>query len=115
MKEILIRKSDPLNGACRSYFEILKSWLIKEKKTVPNGRQATFNNREIRQALRIKGTTLRRYHSQLLDAGLLLYKSGKKATGYHYELISTKEYEELKGSISNVLDDVLSKCSGSSA
>ena len=51
MIAVLIRKSDPLNRACRNYFEKLKSWLVSEQKN-------TFINRN-RQALRIKGTTLR--------------------------------------------------------
>lgn len=103
MTAVLIRKSDPLNGACRNYFEKLKSWLASEQKT-------TFINREIRQALRIKGTTLRRYHNQLLDAGLLQHRSGKKATGYHYELTSPEEYQQLTASITSILDEMLQKC-----
>ena len=103
MKEVLIRKSDPINGACRNYFERLKSWLASEQKT-------TFINKEIRQALRIKGTTLRRYHNQLLDTGLLQHRSGKKATGYHYELTSPEEYQQLTASITSVLDEMLNKC-----
>ncbi len=34
MKEVLIRKSDPLNTACRKYLEWLKAWLKMEKKPV---------------------------------------------------------------------------------
>lgn len=103
MKEVLLRKSDQLNGATRDYFEKLKDWLQVEKK-------ATFMNREIRLSLRIKGTTLRRYHRHLLDVGLIRVKSGKKSTGYHYEIISPDEYETLKASIASVLDDVLKQC-----
>ena len=103
MKEVLLRKSDPLNGATRDYFETLKHWLKQEDKD-------TFMNREIRTSLRIKGTTLRRYHHNLLDVGLIRVKSGKKATGYQYELVSPEEYEKLKESIASVLDDVLKKC-----
>lgn len=103
MKEVLLRKSDQLNGATRDYFEGLKTHLKKEGKAV-------FTNREIRSNLRIKGTTLRRYHHSLLDVGLIRVKSGKKSTGYQYEVIGTDEYEKLKQSISNVLDDVLEQC-----
>ena len=104
MKEVLLRKSDPLNGATRDYFEQLKSWLKAAGKD-------SFMNREIRQALRIKGTTLRRYHHNLLDAGLIRVRSGKKATGYYYELVSSDEYEKLKQSIVTVLDEVLGEAS----
>ena len=103
MKEVLLRKSDQLNGATRDYFERLKAWIKKEGK-------GTFMNREIRSNLRIKGTTLRRYHHHLLDVGLIRAKSGKKATGYQYEIISPDEYEQLKASIASVLDEVLEGC-----
>ena len=103
MKEILLCKSDDLNGACRNYFERLKDWMKQEDKN-------TFTNVSARQALRIKGTTLRRYHNQLLDAGLLQHRSGKKATGYHYELTSPEEYEQLTASITSILDEMLQKC-----
>lgn len=103
MKEVLLRKSDQLNGATRDYLERLKAHLIKEQKS-------EFTNREIRANLRIKGTTLRRYHHSLLDVGLVRVKSGKKATGYQYEIISPDEYEKLKESIASVLDDVLKEC-----
>ncbi len=103
IKEVLLHKSDALNGATRDYFEKLKAWLKEEEKD-------TFLNREIRLALRIKGTTLRRYHHHLLDAGLIRVKSGKKSTGYHYEVTRPGEYETLKESITTVLDDVLARC-----
>ena len=103
MKEVLLRKSDQLNGATREYFEMLKEWLKQEKKEV-------FKNSEIRQSLRIKGTTLRRYHHHLLDVGLIRVKQGKKSTGYQYELINPEEYQKLKQNIESVLDKVLSQC-----
>lgn len=103
MKEVLLRKSDQLNGATRDYFETLKAWLKTEGKD-------TFSNREIRQCLRVKGTTLRRYHHQLLDVGLIRVRSGKKSTGYQYEIISAEEYQKLKQGIATVLDGVLKQC-----
>ncbi len=103
MKEVLLRKSDQLNGACRGYFEELKTYLAVHEKQ-------EFTNREIRQTLRIKGTTLRRYHHQLLDIGLIRVESGKKSTGYQYEIITPDEYEKLKTSIATVLDKVLENC-----
>ena len=33
--------------------------------------------------------------------------SGKKARGYHYEIVSYKEYGQLKQGIGNVLDEIL--------
>ena len=71
MKEILLSKSDELNGATRSYFEKLKDYL-------KGNQQSDYTNREIRQHMRIKGTTLRRYHNELLSCGMLRVKAGKK-------------------------------------
>jgi predicted transcriptional regulator len=102
MKEVLIRKSDVLSGACRNYLEQLKTYLLHEQKTV-------FTNREIRQRLRVKPTTLKRYHGQLLDAGLMQVKSGKRHKGYEYELSQFKDYEELQAQVSHVLDDIVAQ------
>jgi hypothetical protein len=103
MKKILLRKSDQLNGATRDYFERLKSWIQREGKD-------TFMNHEVRMHLRIKGTTLRRYNHNLLDIGLVRIKSGKKTTGYQYEVVSPDEYKRLQKRMDTVLDEVLVKC-----
>ena len=103
MKEVLLRKSDQLTGACRRYFEKLKGWMKSEGKE-------TFMNSEIRQGMRIKGTTLRRYHNQLLDSGLIKIKEGKKATGYFYELTSSDEYERMQQGIDVVLGEMVKRC-----
>jgi predicted transcriptional regulator len=102
MKEILLRKSDELNGATRSYFEKLKEYL-KESK------QKDYTNREIRQHLRIKGTTLRRYNNELLGCGMVRIKQGKKQTGYSYEVVSYEEYQKLHDHINGMLDEILHK------
>jgi len=111
MKEVLLRKSDQLNGATRNYFEVLKAHLIKACPEGNEGTKTTFSNREIRQQLRIKGTTLRRYHNQLLDTGLIRIKEGKKATGYQYEIVSPDEYEALKNKVDHVLGEFFLTCS----
>lgn len=103
MKQVLLRKSDQLNGATRDYFEKLKSWLTQTEKS-------TFMNREIRTQLRIKGTTLRRYHHDLLDVGLIKVHSGKKSTGFHFEVVNPDEYKALQDGITTVLDEILTKC-----
>ena len=103
MKEVLLRKSDQLTGACRRYFEKLKAWMKSEGKD-------TFTNSEIRQELRVKGSTLKRYHYQLQDSGLIRVREGKKATGYVYELASPDEYERMQTGIETVLDEMLAGC-----
>jgi hypothetical protein len=102
LKEILLRKSDELNGAIRSYFEKLKGYLQENKQT-------DYTNREIRQHLRIKGTTLRRYHNELLGCGMIRVKAGKKNVGYQYEVVSYEEYQKLHERINGMLDEILNK------
>jgi predicted transcriptional regulator len=106
MKEILLRKSDELNGATRSYFEKLKKYLNENKRT-------DYINREIRQYLRIKGTTLRRYHNELLSCGMIKVKAGKKNVGYQYEVVSYEEYQKLHDHINGMLDEILNKLQAS--
>jgi hypothetical protein len=85
MKEILLRKSDELNGACRSYFESIKEWMKQEQRT-------TFSNREIRQALRINNNNQKRYTLQLLSGYYIKRVKGTQAKGYEYTLTSVEEY-----------------------
>lgn len=108
LKAVLLRKSDPLNGATRRYVEKLKQLL--EREAADTGPPNTFTNAWIRSHLRIKGTTLRRYHTALLDAGLLRIQSGKPATGYTYALVRPEEYQQLEERITHVLDKVLEQC-----
>jgi hypothetical protein len=98
--EVLLRKSDSLTGACRNYLERLKNYL-KEKE------QTTFTNTEIRRNLRIKQTTLQRYHKQLLLEGYIKKVKGKKGQTYYYEIIDVNEYTNLKGQINKALKECL--------
>jgi predicted transcriptional regulator len=108
LKDVLIRKSDLLTGACRNYFESLKTHLKIEGKL-------TFSNREIRQVLRTKSTTLKRYHQQLLEAGMIRVKAGKRYRGYEYEIVNQQEYKELREGIGSVLDQVIMQLDKSSS
>jgi hypothetical protein len=100
IKEILLRKSDELNTACRRYFEYVKAYLRSENAS-------TFTTKQIRQALRANHSNQKRYMLQLLQNNYIKKSTGTKAKGYHYEIVSYEEYETLKNSISGVLDDIL--------
>jgi predicted transcriptional regulator len=102
IKQILLRKSDELNNACRNHLEQLKNWL-KE-----NNRSA-FSTREVRQALRINASNQKRYMLQLFTNGFIKKSSGNKAQGFTYKVVSYQEYAQLQDSISNVLDETLQK------
>lgn len=102
LKEILLRKSDQLTGACRDYFERLKGWLQKEN-------HKTFSNREARQALRINASNQKRYMLELTANYMIRVANGKKARGYEYQVVSYEEYKLLKSGIETVLDEILVK------
>ena len=102
LKEILLSKSDELSGACRKYFEALKDYLKAEKKI-------DYTNQEIRFQFKIKATTLSRYQNELLNNGQIKIIKGKPQTGYTYEIVNPKEYQELKSNIDTILDDILEK------
>jgi hypothetical protein len=99
MKEVLIRKSDPLNTACRKYLEWLKAWLKMEKKT-------SFTNKEVRQFLRINPSNQKRYMVQLQDYDYVQKVQGEKGKTHHYEITNLDEYEKLKEGISSILDKI---------
>ncbi len=102
MKEILLRKSDALTGACRNYFEKLKDHLQQTKQTA-------FTNRATAQALRMAHSTVKRHHLELLQAGLTKLKEDKKEKTHTYEITTGQEYETLKKRISSVLDEIYDK------
>jgi len=102
MKEVLIRKSDPLNSACRKYLEWLKTWLKVAGKT-------SFTNKEVRQAIRINPSNQKRYMVQLQDYDYVQKIQGEKGKTHHYEITNLEEYEQLKDGISSVLDEILKK------
>lgn len=100
LQEVLLRKSDMITGACRNYLESLKTYLKANKQT-------TFTNAEIRRNLRIKGTTLRRYHSQLMEDNYIKKTTSNKYKGYIYEIVSYEEYTELQEQINNALENCI--------
>lgn len=97
LKEILLRKSDELTGACRNYFEKLKVYSIGEEQKV-------FTNRELSNKLRIPVSTVKRYHLDLFNSGYLRISKKDKLRGYEYEIVSYEEYQKLKSNITSILD-----------
>ena len=100
LREILLRKSDELTGACRNYLENVKAYLQQENKT-------RFTNREIRKALKVNESNQKRYSLSLLYNYYLKRVKGTKSKGYEYEVVSYEEFRKLKEQIGNVLDQTL--------
>jgi DNA primase len=100
MKEILFSKSDELSGACRKFFEQLKAHLKKEKSE-------SFYSSQIRKALRMNPNNLKRYLFELSRYGLVKITGGSKYKGFEYKIVDAQEYEQLKSSIDQQLENIL--------
>jgi predicted transcriptional regulator len=100
--EVLLRKSDTINGATRNYLEALKNYLNTENQT-------TFTALEIRRRLKVKKTTQWRYHQQLMD-NYYIKKVKKKGENLNrYEVTNPNEYKELEETISKSLQECIAK------
>lgn len=100
IKDILLRKSDEISGACRSFFEKVKQHLKAHKQT-------TFTNKEIRETLRENPSNQKRYMIELQQYGHIRKLTGNQKKGFYYEVQSMEEYKTLENRINNVLDEVL--------
>ncbi len=96
IKDVLLRKSDRLNGVTRDYFESLNVYLKSENKT-------TYSNQEIRREFRISEPTLRRYHKLLLEEGYIRKVGGDKKSSYQYEVQNVNEFKDLEATIEKAL------------
>jgi len=104
--EVLLRKSDTINGATRNYLETLKKYLIIEKET-------TFTALEIRRKFKIKKTTQWRYHQQLIDNYYIKKVKIKGENINRYEVTNVNEYKELEKAISESLEQCITKINSS--
>jgi hypothetical protein len=89
---VLLKKSDELSGACRSFLEDLKVWLKTNK-------QQEFTRKEIRSALRLHPSKCKRYMSELSAFGYVERVAGNNKQGFVYGLTGDDPYEKLKQSI----------------
>jgi predicted transcriptional regulator len=106
LREILLRKSDELNGATRNHLEALKAWLQQSG-------ESGFTNAGVRSRLRIPISTVKRYHTALLQASYIKRITDQTTRAYHYEIVSYEEYRQLQDSIGSVLDSITHRLSGS--
>ena len=100
-KEVLLRKSDELNGALRSFFESVKSYLRTNK-------EENFYAKPIREKLRMNPMQVNRYLGELEQRGYIKQTGGNRKTGFEYSIKVWDDYEQLKAGI-NILDEILAK------
>ena len=100
MKEVLLRKSDDLTGACRNYLEQASQYL-------GSNQQSTFTNRSISKALHLPVSTVKRHNLALLLSGYLNKVEQEETRSFVYSLTSQEDYQQLQISIHQVLDSIV--------
>jgi len=122
LRETLFRKSDELSGACRSFYEWLKQWVVnhrgqkgdeihQEDLAENEGEKARgFYARDIRKSRRFNPRTLNRYLNELTEYHYIQIIGGNKhKTGYHYFLNPEAEKQNLQGAIDQQINAILEK------
>lgn len=104
MKDVLLRKSDELTGACRNYFERLKKYL-------QSANVSAFTSTQISKVMRMSISTVKRLNLALLSSGYLIKQDTQKP--YRYEVASFEDYQQLQSSITSALDNILHQLNGS--
>lgn len=109
-KEVLLRKSDELTGALRSFFEAVKRYLKESTsaKASADEKQKCFYVKPIREILRMNPMQVSRYLRELDARGYIQRTGGNRKKGYEYEILVWDDYEKLKSGI-NILDEILVK------
>ncbi len=95
-KETLIRKSDPLTGGCRKFFERLKATVEEEK---------SFFARQIGESFGLYPMKVHRYLFQLEERGYVEQLKKSKKTGTECKVVNRQEYEALQEGV-DILDRV---------
>ena len=91
-------KIDELDGSLRAFFEQLKAYVREQEDTAYQ-----FTQIEVRQALNISGTTMRRRIRALLDLEYISIVSGSSNNGYKYSINYWDDLQKLKEEIKSDL------------
>ncbi|NCI45662.1 ATP-binding cassette domain-containing protein [Sediminibacterium soli] len=105
MRDVLLRKSDELTGACRNYFERLKQVLQKQKKSL-------FTSSDASKMLRIPISTVKRHNLALLQSGYI-QRQEADTKRFQYEVTSYEDYQQLQATITTALDTILERLTSS--
>lgn len=100
METTLLKKSDELNDACRTFFERLKAYL-KVKDT------ESFYSKEIRSAFRLTPSSIGRYLYELERMGYIKIARGNRYKGFEYKVQSWDDLESLQQSSKVLVETIL--------
>jgi DNA primase len=104
-RESLLRKSDQLSGAQRTFFEGLKTYLRSQNINEKNN--TSFFSKDVREHFKMHNESLRRIMLAFENVGLVSRKSENKKQGFEYEIQFWDDYENIKNSV-GTLDKILS-------
>jgi hypothetical protein len=97
IKEMLLRKSDSITGACRNHLERVKDYLKTKNQT-------QFSNTELRRYLRVKESTLRNYNKQLQEEEYIKKVRNKQGKSFCYQITDFNEFTSLQNTINSALE-----------
>lgn len=100
LETTLLKKSDELNDACRTFFERLKIYL-KEKDI------ESFYSKEIRSAFRLTPSSIGRYLYELERMGYIKIARGNRYKGFEYKVQSWDDLESLQQSSKMLVETIL--------
>lgn len=98
-REVLLRKSDELNGALRGFFERIKMWMHTNK-------METFQAKPLREHFRMNPMQVNRYLRELEQRSYIKQAGGNRKMGFEYSVTVWDDYEQLQSGLS-ILDEVL--------
>jgi DNA primase len=103
-RESLLRKSDQLSGAQRTFFEALKAFL--REKGINENNNISFFSRDVREHFKIHRETLKRNLLGFENFGLVQRKGENSKQGFEYEILYWDDYEKIKNGV-GMLDKIL--------
>jgi DNA primase len=99
MFESILLKVDELNGSLRQFYEELKSYI----RTKGYEQSYQFGQREIRQALKISKTQLKRYLNDLMQLEYIQLSGGYANRGYQYKISYWDSHQVLRAKVKKEL------------
>jgi len=100
LETTLLKKSDELNDACRSFFERLKQHLRAQGNT-------TFYSKEIRGVVRMHISSVKRYLNELERMDYISVVRGNRYKGFEYRVQQWDELEKLQDSTRSMVKSIL--------
>ena len=109
-KESLLRKSDQLSGAQRTFFENMKTFLNTQGINKDNNK--SFYSKDIREHFRMHSQLLKRNMNALENLGLIHKIGENRKLSFEYEITMWDDYEFIKNgvdSLDRILQDLKEK------